>query len=123
MVTIELRLISKGRELSFDELADAIADRFASRLSREIRQLAQAGPNPPTTPVPPTANPEPKAVSVREAARLLSVSAGAVRRFVAAGRLRAVQVGRRVLVPMETIHEALREGIPALRTGDGRGER
>jgi excisionase family DNA binding protein len=43
---------------------------------------------------------EPLAVDVREAARLISLSRFTVRRYIKRGLLRAVRVGRRVLVPI-----------------------
>lgn len=47
---------------------------------------------------------EPIAVSVAEAAALLSLSQRSIRRYCAKGRIRTVRVGRRVLVPLESLH-------------------
>jgi excisionase family DNA binding protein len=52
---------------------------------------------------------EPLSVSVVEAGRLLSVSPRTVRRHIAQGRLRAVRIGRRVLVPLDCLRELLLE--------------
>ena len=52
---------------------------------------------------------------VGEAAKMLGVSAATVRQYVARGRLRAVRVGRRVLVPMEVLEQVIVEGVPAGR--------
>ncbi len=43
---------------------------------------------------------EPLAVDIREAARLLSLSPRTIRRAIHQGRLRAVRVGRRLLIPV-----------------------
>jgi excisionase family DNA binding protein len=50
---------------------------------------------------------EPLAVDVREAARLTSLSARTIRRYILLGRLRVVRVGRRVLVPVESLRALL----------------
>ena len=52
---------------------------------------------------------EPLAVNVVEAGRLLSISPRTVRRYILEGRLRAVRIGRRVLVPLDCLRELLRE--------------
>lgn len=46
---------------------------------------------------------EPLAVDIREAARLTSLSVRTLRRYVGLGRLRVVRVGRRILVPVESL--------------------
>lgn len=50
---------------------------------------------------------EPLAVDVHEAARLTSLSARTIRRHIRLGRLRVVRVGRRLLVPMESLRALL----------------
>jgi len=51
---------------------------------------------------------EPLAVDVQEAARLTSLSQRTIRRYIQLGRLRAVRIGRRVLVPLESLRALLR---------------
>jgi excisionase family DNA binding protein len=51
---------------------------------------------------------EPLAVDIREAGRLLSLSARTIRRHIQSGRLQAVRVGRRVLVPVEALTAMVR---------------
>ncbi len=46
---------------------------------------------------------EPLAVDVSEAARLLSVSVFTIRRMLRDGRLQPIHIGRRVLVPLESL--------------------
>jgi excisionase family DNA binding protein len=50
---------------------------------------------------------DPLAVDVHEAGRLLSLSARTIRRHIQSGRIKAVRVGRRVLVPLEALIEML----------------
>ena len=47
------------------------------------------------------------AVDVREAGRLVSLSKYTIVDYVRRGKLRAVHVGRRVLIPMEALRELL----------------
>jgi excisionase family DNA binding protein len=51
---------------------------------------------------------EPLAVDIREAGRLLSLSPRTIRRHIQAGRIQAVRIGRRVLVPVEALTEMLK---------------
>jgi excisionase family DNA binding protein len=52
---------------------------------------------------------EPLAVDVREAGRLLSISPRTIRRHIQSGRIKAVRVGRRILVPVEALMQTLSE--------------
>jgi excisionase family DNA binding protein len=52
---------------------------------------------------------EPIAVDVKEAARLTSLSVRSIRRYIALGRLRVTRVGRRVLVPLASLRQMVRE--------------
>lgn len=56
---------------------------------------------------------EPLAVDVREAGRLLSLSPHTIRAYIRKSKLRAVRVGRRVLVPVAELERLAREGVPA----------
>jgi excisionase family DNA binding protein len=51
----------------------------------------------------------PDAISVVEAASLLGISVGLTRSAIRTGQLRAVRVGRRVLVPRQAIADLLRD--------------
>ena len=66
---------------------------------------------------------EPLAVDVREAARLTSLSTFTIRRAVKRGRLRAVRVGRRVLIPVteleQLVHGEKREFVPSQAVHSG----
>lgn len=57
---------------------------------------------------------DPLAVDVREAGRLISVSPFTIRRHIKRGLLKAVRVGRRVLVPVAECERIVREGVPRL---------
>jgi excisionase family DNA binding protein len=51
---------------------------------------------------------EPLAVSIKDAARLTSLSARTIRRYIKSSRLRAIYIGSRCIIPMESIRELLR---------------
>ncbi len=53
---------------------------------------------------------EAKAVSIKTAAELLSVSAATVRACILRGELPTCRVGRRVLIPMHAIDELVKGG-------------
>ena len=51
---------------------------------------------------------EPLAVDLREASRLTSLSVRTLRRYAQTGRLPVVRVGRRILVPLESLRTLVR---------------
>ena len=57
--------------------------------------------------------PAPKVVGINEAARLLGIRPSTLRVRVKQNRIRSVRIGRRVLVPMESIEKVVREGMPS----------
>jgi excisionase family DNA binding protein len=59
---------------------------------------------------------EPLAVDVREAARLLSVSPRSIRRWIKAGRVQAIRLSTRVLLPVTECERLAREGLAKERS-------
>jgi len=57
----------------------------------------------------------PLAVSLTEAARLTSLSRGALINHARAGKLKVTKVGRRVLVPIKVIENLVRNGLEVNR--------
>jgi excisionase family DNA binding protein len=53
---------------------------------------------------------EPLAVDLREAARLTSLSMRSLRRYIKTGRIRGVRIGRRVLIPLDSLRRLLQQG-------------
>jgi excisionase family DNA binding protein len=60
---------------------------------------------------------EPLAVSVKEAAELLGVSPFTIRRRIRSGALKIAHIGRRVVVPVDSLR-ALLDQQPSSATGD-----
>lgn len=61
----------------------------------------------------------PLAVDVREAARLTSLSTFTIRRYIRRGQLRAIRLGRRVVVPLESLENLVRDGPSARPPASG----
>jgi excisionase family DNA binding protein len=64
-------------------------------------------------------DPDKLVLSVNEAAHALSLSPWTVRAYIAAGRLKAVRIGRRVLVEPSELQRIIESG----RKPDARGSR
>ena len=62
-------------------------------------------------------SPAPIAVNVWEAARLLGVSPNTVRNLHYAGRLKTTYIGRRLLVPTESLTELIKSGMTRQAAG------
>ena len=56
---------------------------------------------------------EPIAIDVQEAARVTSLSPHTIRSYIRQKKIRAVHVGRRVLVPVAELQRVISEGIAA----------
>ena len=51
------------------------------------------------------------AVSVSEAAKMTTLSRGTIRSLARSGRIKAIKVGRRTLVPVTTLEGLIRKGV------------
>ena len=113
MFTVELRFKENGREVSFDWLMGEFAAKFAGVFTELITARKDEGLSG-TKELPHVEGERlaPKAVSINEAAKLLGIRPSTFRVKIKEGRIRVVRIGRRVLVPMESIEKVLREGIP-----------
>jgi len=66
---------------------------------------------------------QPLAVDVREAARLTSLSTSTIRRHIRVGQLKAIRLGRRVVVSLESLEKLVREGPSPLNSVNGQTSR
>ncbi len=123
MLNAEIRFIIDGHEVSPDSFAQTIVREVRTAVREEIRQTLGNSQNR-SDHASQAANRETprQAVSVREAARLLSISPRTVDKYVALKVIRTVRVGRRVLIPMKTVEEVVSKGIPLKRIGKSIGE-
>ena len=112
MLNVEIRFVVGGQEVSLGSFAEAIVGEVRSSVREEIdRTLSQVATNVPKPPQESDSKMPPKAVSVREAARLLSISPRTLDKYVALKVIPTVRVGRRVLVPMKSVNEVVSKAI------------
>jgi len=117
MLNVEVRFVIQGKEVSVDYSAEAIAREVRApvreEISRTLSGQASKSPEPSQAPLNELSR---RAVSVREAARLLSISTRTIQNYMASKAMRTARVGRRVLVPMKSVNEVAARGIPKRRS-------
>ena len=96
MLTLEIRILTDGKELSIDSVVRAIADELRKSVHDEISVAPSTHESPNSAPAPSPTESAPQAVSVIEAARFLSVSPYTLRRQIASKAVRSIRVGRRL---------------------------
>jgi excisionase family DNA binding protein len=120
MFNVEVRLSVDGRYVSVQGFVEALVAEIRKVVSEGVQRPPQARPM--AVEIPwrereerERKGPKPLAVGVDEAAKMLGVSSATIRRHVSCGRLRAVHVGKRVLLPMEVLEKVMVEGVAAGR--------
>ena len=110
---LDIRFVMQGKEVSVDSFVEAIVRQVRSLVREEIsRTLSREHNSSRESPQVPINEASRQAVSIREAARLLSISPRTIHNYIASRAIRTVRVGRRVLVPMKTVYEVANRGIP-----------
>ncbi len=100
MLSVEIRFLMQGREVSVDSFLEAIVREVRASVREEIgRTLPKQEQQGSDSPRKVDSEIPRQAVSVREAARLLSISPRTVQNYIGLKAIRTVRVGRRVLVP------------------------
>ena len=115
MLTAEIRFVMQGKEVSLDSFVEAIVREVRASVRDEISRTFTKNGHQDSNPSRRNSSEIPRqAVSVREAARLLSISQRTVDKYVALKVIHTVRVGRRVLVPMKSVNEVVAslEGFP-----------
>ncbi len=108
MLNVEIRFIIDGREVSLDTFAQTIVREVRASVHEEFDRNLTKQQNlarPLHSEIPR------QAVSVREAARLLSISPRTVDKYIALKEIPTIRVGRRVLIPMKRLSEIVSKGI------------
>jgi len=111
-MTLKLILEANGHRqvLSLDELAEPFLQAIQAAVRQEVQRVLPSGsiPSPPqenkTEPV------RPVALSKVKAAQALGVSVRTIDNCIAQKGIRVMRIGRRVLVPMNSIEAALKHG-------------
>jgi len=112
VLNIEISLTEDGRELSVDAFVQALVREVRHGLRDEFRRITDdvvpAGSKMMQNQA---AQLQPRAVSISEAARLLGLSKRTIDTYVAMKEIRAVRIGRRVLIPIKSSDLVLARGI------------
>ena len=123
MLNVEIRFVMQGKEVSVDSFFEAIVREIRASVREEIsRTLSKHEHHDSDFPRRVDSEMPLQAVSVREAARLLSISPRTVHNYIGLKAIRTVRVGRRVLVPMKSVNEVATRGIPWKRNQKSTGE-
>jgi excisionase family DNA binding protein len=123
MLSVEIRFVMQGKEVSVDSAVEAIVREIRASVRKEIsRTFSKHEPQGSDSTGRREFEIPRQAVSIREAARLLSISQRTVDKYVALKVIRTVRVGRRVLVPMKSVNEVVARGIPWRRKQRPNGE-
>jgi excisionase family DNA binding protein len=123
MLNVEIRFLMQGNEVSVDSFVEAIVREVRASVREEInRTFPMHEQQDSNFPRRVDSEMPRQAVSIREAARLLSISRRTVDKYVALKVIRTVRVGRRVLVPMKSVNEVASRGIPWRRSQKSTGE-
>ncbi len=112
---------------SLDELVKSLLEAIRTTIRQEVDRLHSAGATPTTAPAKDSEVNHPVALSKAKAAQVLGVSVRTIDNCIAQQKIRVLRIGRRVLVPMNSIEAALRRGAlethPAIRNSDQRRDR
>lgn len=114
MFDIQIRLLVNGRPAGIQEFVDGFIREVAHSVRSEIPRLESAREMRPVEPpaeVRGAQKTKPLAVGINEAAELIGLSPWTIRGCVKSGKIRAIHVGRRVLVPMQALEKVMVEGV------------
>lgn len=113
MLSVEIRFLMQGKEVSVDSFVESILRDVRASVREEISRTFPKHEQQGSDSARRIDSEMPlQAVSVREAARLLSISPRTVHNYIGLKAIRTVRVGRRVLVPMKSVNEVASRGIP-----------
>lgn len=116
MLNVEIRFVVDGEEVSLDSFAEIFIREVRSCVREELSHALSRPENKSReSQHETTSQASLQAISIREAARLLSISPRTVHKYVALRVIRTVRVGRRVLIPMKSVNEIAARGIPRMR--------
>jgi len=112
MFSMELVFKIAGREVDLDRFVGELLTRSLETVRSDIRALrVHEAPALQRSMSRPGTHQPPRAVGIDGAAELLSLSKHTIRKYVAEGKLRSVRVGRRILIPIDTLEQVLQEGL------------
>jgi len=113
MFNAEVIVRLNGQDFSLEALIAKLSEGIRDAIRTELLQQKDRAPiSTHESIVPQQEQPKPvRAVSKKEAARLLSLSVRTIDHYVALKMIRVIRVGKRVLVPTTSIDSVLRTGL------------
>jgi excisionase family DNA binding protein len=120
MFSVEIKFKAGDREVSLERFATLFLKQLLCSAQDEIRpqpiqERIKTPVIPPVVVAAPASvdrkEPEPLAVSFKQAAFLLGVKEPTIRKHVRQGTIPRVSIGRRVLVPMKAINDLTMRGV------------
>ena len=109
---------------SLDEFAKSVLEAIRTTIRQEVDRLHSPGATPATPRAKDSEVNRPAALSKTQAAQVLGVSVRTIDNCIAQQKIRVLRIGRRVLVPMNSIEAALKRGAlethPANRNSNPR---
>lgn len=117
-VKVIIEFNEQRRIVSLDDFTKSFLQAIQRIVRQELEQVLAARPvaNETRTPAPETNRPV--LLSKIKAAQALGVSVRTIDNCIAQQRIRVVRIGRRVLVPMDSIEAALKHGALETRPGE-----
>lgn len=103
---------------SLDEFAKSVLETIRTTIRQELERLHSPWATPAKPPAQESEVSRPVALSKAQAAQALGVSVRTIDNCIAQQKIRVLRIGRRVLVPMNSIEAALKRG--ALETHPGK---
>lgn len=113
MFSVEVKFKVEGKEVTLQRFAELLLLE-ALRSAQEQLQLNNVAVAPARTAAKENSSnraPEPKVVSIHEAARFVGLRPSTIRKYVAIRKITFVRIGRRVLIPKEGIDDLIRRGL------------
>ena len=123
MFSIDVVSKINDRQVSSEHFAEAIVKALAESLKHHLQPIniphAQNIQPLPRVPPPPASESrnKPRLLGVRDAATILGLKASTIRSYIGRRKITVVRLGRRVLIPAETIEKIVNEGLPSPRSG------
>lgn len=112
-MTLKLILEANGHRqfLSLDELAEAFLQAIQAAVRQEVQRILSSGSTPAPSMEKKSEAVRPVALSKPKAAQALGVSVRTLDYCIAQRKIRVLRIGRRVLVPMNSIEAILKRGV------------
>ena len=112
-MTLKLILEANGRRqvLSLDALAEPFLQAIQAAVRQEVHRILPSGSTPALPEEKKSEAVRPVALSKAKAANALGVSVRTLDYCIAQRKIRVLRIGRRVLVPMNSIEAVLKRGV------------